>query len=277
MTFNKLAVIVVPVVALAVGACRPALAGNLVANGDFSSFSYNTGTQYPGSASGGQMGYNVSVDSWSTTGYNFLFAPGVADTTGVNSQFGNLQLWGPNNSNPGDPQYAGGPGPFLPASSPDGGNYLAADGAYDSAPITQTINSLTVGQTYQVGFYWAGAQQYTFSGPNTEQWVVDLGNSPTQATAVYDNPSHGFSGWMYQTFDFTATATSEVLSFLAVGTPISPSVPPMSLLDGVSVNAVPEPSGLLLMGIGVIGTGVVYLRRRVRGVGRGAASPSAAV
>jgi hypothetical protein len=63
---------------------------------------------------------------------------------------------------------------------------------------------------------------------------------------------------------FTANASSEVLSVLAVGRPIAPSVPPFSLLDGVSINAVPKPSSALLMGAGVLGLGVVSLRRRAK-------------
>jgi hypothetical protein len=245
MTWKKLALNVVSIIAFAMVASGGAQAGgiNLVSNGSFEETTNG----------GGQLGYNTDATGWSTNGYNFLFTPGSADTTGVPGQFGNLQLWGPNNGS------ANG----LPVTSPDGGNFVAGDGAYDSGPISQTLTGLTIGSTYQVGFWWAGAQQSGFTGPNTEQWVVTLG-SESQSTSVYDNPSHGFSGWVYQTFNYTATSTSEVLSFLAVGTPISPSVPPMSLLDGVSVNSVPEPSAVVLMGLGVLGVGVVRMRRRAK-------------
>lgn len=138
----------------------------------------------------GQLGYNTNATDWTTSGYNFLFTPGSADTTGVNGEFGSLQLWGPNNGS------ANG----LPATSPAGGNYIGDDGAFDAGPISQTLNGLTVGANYVVGFYWAGAQQYGFTGPNSEQWQVSFG-SETQDTVVYSNPSHGFSGWMYQSFN----------------------------------------------------------------------------
>ena len=55
---------------------------------------------------------------------------------------------------------------------------------------------------------------------------------------------------------FTATASSELLTFLAVGTPSG--VPPFSLLDGVSMtSAAPEPAYMGLIGIGLVLLGAV--------------------
>jgi len=223
---HNIATAVVKVLALSVLAFS-SQAANLVANGDFSLTTNGAGefnTTY------------TQATSWSSSGYNFIFAPGTADTTGsYTPQFnGYLQLWGPGNGS------ANG----LPATSPVGGNYVGADGAYEVGAITQTINGLTVGGQYTVGFWWAAAQQYTFNGPTTEQWQVSLGND-TLATAVYSNANHGFSGWMYQSFTYTASNTSEVLSFLAVGTPVGE--PPFSLLAGVTMNPTPIPAAALFV------------------------------
>jgi hypothetical protein len=112
-------------VALVVLVAASPASANLVTNGSFES------TTSPG---GGQLGYNgFNATGWSTTGYNFLFPSGTADTTGVTGQYGNLKLYGPGNG------YNNG----LPATSPSGGNFVGADGAFGVAPITQTVSGLT--------------------------------------------------------------------------------------------------------------------------------------
>jgi len=216
-----------------------AKATNLITNGSFESLSGGIG----------QIGYNGSslLTGWTNgssggnLGYNFVYSAGSADTTGANGVYGNVKLWGPNDGS------ANG----LPATSPDGGNYIAADCAFQTAPISQTITGLSVNSKYTVSFWYAGAQQYGFDGATTEQWLVSLGGQQL-STAVLSDQSHGFTGWQYTSLTFTATATSEVLAFMAVGTPSG--VPPFTLLDGVSKNivtAVPEPGTSLLLAMGL--------------------------
>ena len=237
---------------LALTVSHSAFATNLVVNGGFETTT--NGANYQFESSHANHPYTTAT-GWTSTNnghnaYNFIFAPGVADTTGATGQFGNLQLWGPNNgSNNG-----------LPATSPDGGNYVAADGAFQNGAISQTINGLVVGNSYDVSFWWAGAQQESFTGATTEQWKVTLGNQ-AQFTVVLNNANHGFTGWRQDTFTYKATSTSEVLSFFAVGTPTG--VPPFVLLDGVSLNAsVPEPETLTMMATGLVGM-IGYVRYRV--------------
>jgi len=79
---------------------------------------------------------------------------------------------------------------------------------------------------------------------------VELG-SEIQFSTVMDDANHGAVGWMSQSLTYTATASTELLSFIAVGTPNGE--PPFALLDGVSVTAdAPEPGTSALIGIGLL-------------------------
>jgi hypothetical protein len=219
---------------------------NLVTNGSFEMTTNGNG----------QLGYNTNALGWTATGYTFIFAPGTADTTGAPGSIGTDYLWGPGNGSPNGLTI-----------SPDGGNFVAADGGYDPGPLSQSINGLTNGEPVTVGFWWAGAQSRPGFGPTTEQWQVSFG-SQTQNTPIVNNASEGFTGWQYVTMNFTASGASDVLSFLAAGTPTGE--PPFSLLDGVDVE-VPEPScKLLLAGVGVVAAGLSKLRRRARAKSCGA-------
>jgi hypothetical protein len=226
-------------------ASTPATAAkNLIVNGDFEQLSNGPG----------QVGPNTIATGWTTNGgYNFVYAPNTADTVGSNGAYGYLKLWGPNNgSNNG-----------FTATSPTGGNFYAADGAFGVDPIKQTVTGLEVGKQYVLSFDWAGAQQYDYTGPTTEQWHVSFGNE-TQSTEVLQNASHGFTGWRRANMTFTAQSTSAVLSFLAEGTP--EGKPPFSLLDGVSLTAagaVPEPASWAMMIVGFGAVGSSMRRRRM--------------
>ena len=230
--------------AAALSLALPAQA-NLVVNGDFEQTTNGAG----------QLGFNTNAVGWSVSrgSYNFLFSANTVDSTGATGQYGNVQLWGPHNGS------ANG----MPGASPTGGNFAAADGAFGVGPIQQTINGLTAGRIYDVGFWWAAGQQKNFNGATTEQWKVSLGNQ-TQATAVLAVPNHGFSGWRHEVFSFTAASASELLSFLSVGTPTG--VPPFALLDGVTVDEaghIPEPAGLALVGLGLVGLGLMRRKQAV--------------
>jgi len=216
----------------------------VIVNGDFEQTSLTASTQMN----------TTNVTGWSTSGYNFLFFPGTATTTGAASvSYGQFYLQGnlPSGASNG-----------FPATSPSLGNFVGADGDFSVGAITQTITGLTVGIQYAVSFYWGAAQQKGsgYTSATTEQWKVTLG-SELHSTPIINNPSQGFTGWLSQSLTYTATSTSEVLSFLAAGTPSG--APPFSLLDGVSITAVAEPASWMTLVAAVLSIiGVAHLRRR---------------
>jgi PEP-CTERM motif len=227
---------------VAASSCGAAYAVELVTNGGFEVTTNGNG----------QLGYNTNAAGWSVAppsgSYIFLFGPGTADTTGANGEYGGLSLWGSNNGGLN----------VLPAS-PNGGNFVALDGDFQTSPLTQTISGLIPGHAYSVSFDYGYAQQSGFSGDTNQNLTACLGAS-CETTPTRTNPSHGFTGWFTADYSLTANGTSDVLSFLASG---SLPVPPFALLDGVSVTGgVPEPSTWALIGLGFAGLGFAAYRRK---------------
>lgn len=210
---------------------------NLVTNGDFELSTYTQSSEF-GVAFGGQ-----GVTGWTATlpnGYsNYWFSANASTVNSLN------RFNSPNEKLA--PTYTG--------PSPVGGNFVGIDGDVAdgfASPLVQTINGLTVGSRYNVDFFYALTQLQSRTGPTTNEVQVTFGGV-TQTTGVVALPSRGFIDWSAQRFTFTATSTSEVLSFMSVGGP--GGLPPYALLDGVSLTAVPETSVwvMLIAGFGLVG------------------------
>jgi hypothetical protein len=239
------------VLALAVAAgitASPAFAGvtNLITNGDFTDLTNGLGQITDGE--------NVtSAVGWTTTGYNMVMNQAG---TSVNTQYGGFTLW--DHANGGVSDWSG-------LTKSGVGNFLAMDADYDTARVSQTVSGLTVGDTYDLTFNYGFAQQREldgsgFNGATTQNLEVFVGdaNAPAWTSATENLANHDFSGWSSETLTFTATASSEVVSFLAAG---SPQVPPFTLVSDVSlIESAPELSTWAMMALGFAGLGYAGFR-----------------
>jgi len=252
-----------------------AQATNLVSDPNFTNLTC-TGTTTTCTNGSGQLGYNTNAVGWTNTsvggtlGYNFLFTNTTIATTspGVLGNAGALYLsnvgTGPNStySMTGTGTNANGNG-FSGGGVPGGGSFLALDGDYQTAAVQQTITGLCGGCTYILTFDWAAAQQKgcaQCTGNSNDSLSVTFGT--TQSTPVFADHTGQFSGWMKQTMTFTTGVgvTSQVLSFLAVG---SQPVPPFLLLTNIDMEyTTPEPGTLGMLGCGLGFIGLARLRSK---------------
>lgn len=233
---------------------------DLVTNGNFASFtSYMLpgGGAAPGFEIGPNSGTSTYLTGWTSYGANALFTSNSNCATCLGNyspQFGSyMKLWAADNVPVGTVNTWNGLGP-------GGMNYVAADGAWQSGALTQTINGLTVGRQYQVTFQSAGAQEKGYTAAFKTGWTVALGNQ-SFSTVQTSSAGRGFSDWASQSFTYTATASSMLLSFIASAPTGSP---PYSLLANVGMTQVPEPATLALVGVGVAGIALLRRRRRRR-------------
>lgn len=233
--------------AAALTAGSASAATNLVKNGGFEDNAYDFAHEF-----GASHVYGQSVAHWtsaSTNAFNLWYPSAAEAVPPADARF--------NTRFPGEDQRL-----WQAAPSPLGGAFVALDGDLDyNGALTQTISGLTVGKAYELSFWWAAAQQANRVGATTEQFQVNFG-AQQYLTGIKAIDTGGFSGWSQEKFKFTATNSQQVLSFLSLGTPNG--LPPIALLDGVSLAAVPEPTtwAMMIAGFGLAGASI--RRRKTR-------------
>ncbi len=276
----------------------PAFAINLVTNGTFENSTTNAGS--PGSGGIGHIDKIVTLPGWLKTclnqcgngpiteanshGYAFVVDDTAATRPGGgfgaiynNTSFEQLYFWGPNNSTSTSPNGFTG--------SPSGGKFVAIDGDFGRAKLSQTVTGLDTSKTYTLSFEYAGAQQglnaTDFSGNTEQKWLVD-GITASQITVgSWINPSRGFTPWSTYSTTFTPLSASIDLTFTPWGNVVGggapsgiDSLPPFLLLDNVQIletttppgpdPGTPVPGPVPLLGVGAAFTMTRRLRRRVK-------------
>jgi len=280
----------------------PALASNLVSNGTFENSTTNSGR--PDTGGIGHIDKIVTLPGWTKTclnqcggnqqanshGYAFVVDSTAATRPGGgfgaiydNTSFEQLYFWGPaNNTSTSSNGFTG---------SPSGGKFVAIDGDFGRAKLSQTVSGLDTSKTYTLSFEYAGAQQgldaTRFLGDTEQKWLVD-GITASQITVgSWINPSRGFTPWNTYSTTFTPLSSSIDLAFTPWGNVVNgrepsgvDSLPPFLLLDNVQIletntppgpgpgpgpdPGTPVPGPLPLLGFGAAFTMTRRLRRRVK-------------
>ena len=157
---------------------------------------------------------------------------------------------------------------FQGQASADGGSYLGVQDLDAFLPrinvqgVTQTITGLTVGDTYSLSFW--SMSNHDGNG-FLQDWTVTFGGQTQTGQQTTPNADNFSGTWVQSTMSFTASSTSQALTFVATYLP--GSVPEMLNLDGVvlkEVSSVPEPENWALLLAGLGGAMAVARLRRSR-------------
>ncbi len=226
--------------------------GNLVTNGSFDTSTYTASHEFDSSFN------SQGVSGWTGTGYSIYFFGGTQTTVSATNRWAsNLEMLDVASTK----------------LSPDGGNFVALDSDPTIASsIFTSVSGLTVGQRYSLSFYWAASELQSRSGATNEQIQAQITNGATidlnYLSASVNTASQGFTidpvtnNWFKVTSTFMASSATETLTFLGKST--STGLPPIVLIDGVQISAVPEPATLTMLGLGTaLILGAAVRRKRV--------------
>jgi len=249
-------------------------------NGGFTSWTtapQSTNNNTPGTFtelgdSGGSPSVTPTLSNWSVPGTGIACVIQATAIVSYDTYLGNNsdtptaicgQAYGGNTgSNPSYATLWATPGAF-PVTGYTGNILLGdANSPTYTENISQQVSNLVSGAIYRLTFYQAAVQQAGYSLAYNDWWQVSF-NTPVQSksSTVMDDTSEGEVGWNLVTMTFIS-GTNNTLTFLASSSDTGTNAPPMVLLADVSLQFVPEPTTLAVLGIGLAGLAVSHRRRR---------------
>ncbi len=224
---------------------------NLVTNGSFEQSGYAANYEFDTNSSWSSQ----KVTGWTGTGYTIYFLANTQTTVSASNQ------WSSSTEKLGTAVGTG--GKSATTLSPDGGNFVALDGDPTiNSTIYQNV-ALTPGQEYTITFNWAAGQLQSRTGATNESVNVQIGSGSildlNSNTSTVNIAAQAFAGWYTQSYVFVAKNAAPTLTFFAKST--STCLPPMVLLDGVTLIQTPEPGTFGLLGMGAFVIWVMRCRR----------------
>jgi choice-of-anchor C domain-containing protein len=141
-----------------------------------------------------------------------------------------------------------------------GDRWLAANGTRSIdlsglgvGKITQTVSGFEVGQLYRLSFWMAANPEAPYMYPAVRSLTAAVGSTSQNFSFAVDGHTGTDMGWSLCTINFSANSSSMLVSFQSLTDSLAGPA-----LDAVSIQAVPEPGTLALVGLGAV---AVFARR----------------
>lgn len=143
--------------------------------------------------------------------------------------------------------------------TPDGTHvaFLQAVNTGIDASMSQSLSGFNPGTLYEVDFAANANKNTNRVSPPLQAFINGVQEfsqtiTPVEAVGSYTQPYHS------ESFTFTATASSQTLTFLVPGA----GGDKVALIDNISIHNIPEPSMLVLLATGLIGLLAYAWRKR---------------
>lgn len=137
----------------------------------------------------------------------------------------------------------------------DGNYYVELDshGTNSNSFITQKIDGLTVGNDYNLSFFYQARTDYGMNDNGIDvYWGGPTTNDMDLVLGIENQKASNMNGWEQYILTLEATAESMYIGFNADGQENTLG----GFIDNVTLTEAPEPSTLALLGLGLVAFGI---------------------